>query len=115
MIFAVTPVVLSFYALEEKTKQLTILLVLIHNVCNAVAFPLGKGLRAAGDVKFTMIISLVTTIGIRLVFSVFFGIIFCKYCSHRIASPIVQSIIRYKNKKHFNQFTMSVLFCVILL
>ena len=75
MIFAVTPVVLSFYALEEKTKQLTILLVLIHNVCNAVAFPLGKGLRAAGDVKFTMIISLVTTIGIRLVFSVFFGII----------------------------------------
>lgn len=79
LIFAVTPVVLSFYALEEKTKQLTILLVLIHNVCNAVAFPfadpLGKGLRAAGDVKFTMIISLVTTIGIRLVFSVFFGII----------------------------------------
>ena len=79
LIFAVTPVVLSFYALEEETKQLTILLVLIHNVCNAVAFPfadpLGKGLRAAGDVKFTMIISLVTTIGVRLVFSVFFGII----------------------------------------
>lgn len=79
LIFAVTPVVLSFYALEEETKQLTILLVLIHNVCNAVVFPfadpLGKGLRAAGDVKFTMIISLVTTIGVRLVFSAFFGII----------------------------------------
>lgn len=78
LIFMATPVLLSFYALEEETKQLTILLVLIHNVCNAVAFPfadpLGKGLRAAGDVRFTTIISLVTTIGIRLVFSVIFGI-----------------------------------------
>ena len=27
---------------------------------------------------------------------------------------IVQSIICYKNQKHFNQFTMSLLFCVIL-
>ena len=27
---------------------------------------------------------------------------------------IIQSIIRYKNQKHFNQFTMSLLFCVIL-
>lgn len=79
LIFAITPVVLSFYALEEKTKQLIVLLVLIHNVCNAIAFPfadpLGKGLRAAGDVQFTMIISLATTIGVRLVFSIFFGII----------------------------------------
>lgn len=79
LIFAITPVILSFYALEEKTKQLTILLVLIHNVCNAIAFPfadpLGKGLRAAGDVRFTMMISLATTIGVRLVFSIFFGII----------------------------------------
>lgn len=76
--FAITPVVLSFYALEEKTKRLTILLVLIHNACNAIAFPfadpLGKGLRAAGDVRFTMIISLATTIGVRLIFSIFFGI-----------------------------------------
>mgnify|MGYP004640349955 FL=1 len=27
---------------------------------------------------------------------------------------IIQSIIHYKNQKHFNQFTMSLLFCVIL-
>ena len=27
---------------------------------------------------------------------------------------IIQSIISYKNQKHFNQFTMSLLFCVIL-
>lgn len=79
LIFATTLVLLSFYALEEETKHLTILLVLIHNVCNAVVFPfadpLGKGLRAAGDVRFTTMISLVTTIGVRLVFSVLFGIV----------------------------------------
>ena len=27
---------------------------------------------------------------------------------------IIQSIIRYKHPKHFNQFTKSLLFCVIL-
>ena len=41
-------------------------------------------------------------------------IVFCKYCSHRnLSLLIVESIIRYKNQKHFNQFTMSHLFCVI--
>lgn len=78
LIFAVTPVLLSFYALAEETKRLTILLVLIHNVFSAIAFPfadpLGKGLRAAGDVRFTTAVSLFTTIGVRLVFSAFFGI-----------------------------------------
>lgn len=78
LIFAATPVLLFFYALAEETKRLTILLVLIHNIFSAIAFPfadpLGKGLRAAGDVRFTTAISLFTTIGVRLVFSVLFGI-----------------------------------------
>lgn len=78
LIFALTPVLMHFYALEPQTKHLTILLVLIHNIFNTVAFPfadpLGKGLRAAGDVKFTMYVSLFTTIVVRLVFSVLFGI-----------------------------------------
>ncbi|MCC8111369.1 MAG: MATE family efflux transporter [Ruminococcus sp.] len=79
LIFAATPVMMHFYALEEETKQLTIRLVLVHIIFNAAAFPftdpLGKGLRAAGDVKFTTAISLFTTIGVRLVFSVLFGIV----------------------------------------
>lgn len=78
LIFAVTPVFMSFYALENQTKRLVILLVLIHNIFNAVAFtfadPLGKGLRATGDVKFTTATSLFTTIGVRLIFSMIFGI-----------------------------------------
>lgn len=79
LVFAVTPIWMSFYALADETKRLTILLVLIHNVFNAVAFPfadpLGKGLRAVGDVRFTTAMSLFTTIGVRLIFSVFFGIV----------------------------------------
>ncbi|MCD7958899.1 MAG: hypothetical protein LUF89_05255 [Ruminococcus sp.] len=79
LIFAATPVMMHFYTLEEETKRLTIRLVLVHNIFNAAAFPfadpLEKGLRAAGNVKFTTAISLFTTIGVRLVFSVLFGIV----------------------------------------
>lgn len=79
LVFAVTPVLMHFSALAPETKRLTLLLVLTHNVFNAVAFPfadpLGKGLRATGDVKFTTAISLLTTIGVRLVFSVLFAIV----------------------------------------
>lgn len=80
LVFVAVPILMQFYALADETKHLVILLVLIHNVANAVVFPfadpLGKGLRAAGDVKFTTIVSLVTTIGVRLIFSVLFGITF---------------------------------------
>lgn len=79
LIFAATPVLLRFYAVSAETKQLVIWLVLIHNIASSVVFPfadpLGKGLRASGDAKFTMAISLFTTIGIRLVLSVLFGIV----------------------------------------
>lgn len=79
-IFAVTPFIMRFYAVSEQTKQLVIWLVLIHNIGNSVIFPfagsLGKGLRAAGDVKFTMGTSLFTTIGVRLILSLLLGIVF---------------------------------------
>lgn len=78
LIFALTPVLMQFYSLAEETRRLVIVLVLVHNIFSALAFPfadpLGKGLRATGDVKFTTAISLFTTICIRLVFSVLFSI-----------------------------------------
>lgn len=78
LIFGLTPVLMHFYALEPQTKSLGIRLVLLHNIFNALAFPfadpLGKGLRATGDVVFTTFVSLFTTIGVRLVLSVIFGI-----------------------------------------
>ncbi len=78
LIIALTSIILHFYALAPETKQLVLWLVLLHNLFNALAFPfaapLGKGLRATGDVKFTTAISLFTTIGVRLVLSILFGI-----------------------------------------
>lgn len=79
VVFAITPWILRLYAVSDQTKHMVIWLVLIHNIANAVIFPfadpLGKGLRAAGDVRFTMLISLFTTIGVRLVLSILFGIV----------------------------------------
>ena len=69
---------------EEKTmpdaiKRLVIWLVLIHNVFNAAAYPfsgaLSNGLRAAGDVKFTMYVSVISTIAVRLLLSWLLGIV----------------------------------------
>lgn len=78
LVFIFTPLFLRFYALEPQTKQLVIWLVLIHNVFNAAAFPfsgaLSNGLRAAGDVKFTMYVSVISTIAGRLFLSYLLGI-----------------------------------------
>lgn len=78
LIFLLTPIFLKFYALELETKQLVIRLVLIHNLFNAIAYPfsgaLSNGLRAAGDVKFTMYVSVISTIMVRLLFSYLLGI-----------------------------------------
>ena len=75
--FAVTPIMMNFYQISDEAKQLVIILVLIHNVFNTVAFPmsgpLSNGLRAAGDIRFTMIVSIASTIGGRLVFSILFA------------------------------------------
>ena len=80
LIFLLTPFIMQFYALSPETKRLVIWLVLIHNVFNAAAFPfsgaLSNGLRAAGDVKFTMYVSIASTIFGRLLLSYLLGITF---------------------------------------
>lgn len=79
LIFLVTPLLIKIFAVSRQTGQMILYLVLIHNIANAVVFPfadpLGKGLRAAGDAIFTMGISLFTTIGVRLIFSILLGIV----------------------------------------
>ena len=79
-IFLLTPLFMRAYALGPETKQLVIWLVLIHNIFNAAAFPfsgaLSNGLRAAGDVKFTMYVSIASTIAGRLFLSYVLGIVF---------------------------------------
>lgn len=78
LVFLLTPGFLKLYALEPETKRLVIWLVLIHNLFNGVAYPfsgaLSNGLRAAGDVKFTMYVSVLSTIAVRLLLSCLLGI-----------------------------------------
>ena len=79
LIFLITPLLIKIFAVSRQTGQMILYLVLIHNIANAVVFPfadpLGKGLRAAGDAMFTMVISLFTTIGVRLILSILLGIV----------------------------------------
>lgn len=80
LILAATPLLMRFYALEAQTKALIFQLVLIHNLFNAVAFPfsgaVSSGLRAAGDVKYTTIVSILSTAVGRLILSWLFGMVF---------------------------------------
>lgn len=71
-IFAVTPLIVRHSAISSEAKTLVIWLVFINNIFSAIAYPyagsLGNGLRAAGDVKFTMIVSITLTVAARLFF-----------------------------------------------
>lgn len=78
LILIVAPVVLRGYAISAEAVRLVIILILIHNLFNALFYPLSgalaNGLRAAGDVKFTMYVSISSTIGCRVLFSVILSI-----------------------------------------
>ena len=78
LILAVSPLVLKGYALSAEAAGLVVILILIHNVFNAVFYPLSgalsNGLRAAGDVKFTMYVSLLSTVAGRVLFSIIFAV-----------------------------------------
>lgn len=78
LIFAITPLIVRYSAISSEAKDLVIWLVLINNIFNGLAYPfagsLGSGLRAAGDVRFTMIVSITLTVAARLLFSALFGL-----------------------------------------
>lgn len=78
LMLVVTPAALLFYNLSDEAKQLVLILVLIHNVFNVVlspfAFSLSDGLRAAGDIRYTMLSAIFATVVCRVFFSVLFGI-----------------------------------------
>ena len=69
MVMILTPILLPLYDLSAETKHLILIIVAIHNLFSALvqpfAMPLSSGLRAAGDVKFTMWASLFCTVVCR--------------------------------------------------
>lgn len=78
VVFLATPFVLQLYSLTPDTVQLVIILCLIHNIFNGlvcpISFSLSNGLRACGDVKYTMYSSIFATVVCRVVLSIIFGI-----------------------------------------
>ena len=78
LMLAVTPVALLFYNLSYEAKRLVFILAVIHNVFSTalspIAFSLSDGLRAAGDIRYTMLSAIFATVVCRVFFSVLFGI-----------------------------------------
>jgi putative MATE family efflux protein len=72
--------ILNIYALPAEVRQLTYILVVIHN-CFAmliwpISFTLANALRAAGDVRFTMVISISSMFIFRISVAYVLGVIF---------------------------------------
>ena len=71
------PFILSIYKLSPETLKLATILVLIHDGCAMLmwpaAFTLPNALRAANDVKFTMVVSIFSMWTFRILFSVILG------------------------------------------
>ena len=69
MVMILTPLLLPLYDLAPETKRLILIIVAIHNLFSALvqpfSGPLSSGLRAAGDVRFTMWASIFATVVCR--------------------------------------------------
>lgn len=77
--FLITPFILNLYNLSSEAMHLVLILVLLHNIFNAlfcpVSFSVSNGMRAAGDAKYTMYASIFATVICRTALSVLFGVI----------------------------------------
>lgn len=109
-IVLLTPLVLLLYSLSGETRKLVLILVVIHSVFNVLlcplAFSLSNGLRAAGDIKYTMYASIFATVVCRVIFSVIFGIWLnlgvIGICIAMVGDWLVKSVlilIRYRSRK----------------
>lgn len=65
--------ILSFYSLSEETTTMTMEVFIVHGICAVIVWPLAfalpNALRAANDVRFTMIVSLLSMWIFRIGFS----------------------------------------------
>lgn len=80
VVILLLPFILNLYSLSPEAKRLTLILVIMHNIMatflHPTSFVLPNGLRAAGDVKYSMYVGIASMIVFRLGAAVLFGIIF---------------------------------------
>lgn len=78
LIVVLMPLILKLFSLSQETGRYVIILVVIHNLLiillQPFSGPLPNGLRAAGDVKYTMIVAIVATVVCRVIFSLILGV-----------------------------------------
>lgn len=71
------PLLLKLFSLSEEVYRYSYVLILIHNGIAIflwpTAFTMPNALRAAGDVKFCMIVSVFSMVAFRIIFSIIFG------------------------------------------
>lgn len=74
------PWILNLYTLSDDARQITFTLMVIHNLMAMAfwpsAFTLSNGLRAAGDAKFTMNVSIIAMFAFRITASLILSIYF---------------------------------------
>ena len=78
MVLLLLPAILPLYAITDQTRYYLWVIIIIHNVFAALvqpfAMPLSSGLRAAGDVQFSLWSSLLCTVVVRTALSFILGL-----------------------------------------
>ena len=78
LVLLMLPAILPLYDISAETRRLIWIIVVIHNLFAAFvqpfSMPLSAGLRAAGDVRFTMLASIFCTVVLRTALSVLLGL-----------------------------------------
>ena len=79
VILAILPIILSLYQISPGTQRLVVITCLIHNIFSgtiqAYFNPLPSGLRAAGDVRYTMVTAIISSVICRMIFSYLLGVV----------------------------------------
>lgn len=77
-IFSALPWILNVYTLSSEARHLAAILIVIHNGVAMLLWPssftLSHALRATGDVKYTMVVSVFSMCVFRILFSVILGV-----------------------------------------
>lgn len=77
IMLCLVPFILQVYNLSEATYDIALILLVMHGVCAILFWPMSftfpNALRAAGDVKYTMIVSIISMWLCRICLSYLFG------------------------------------------
>lgn len=80
LLFAILPILLSFYSVSDEARELAVILIIIHNTCSIAmwthSFVLPNAMKAAGDAKYVMIAAVLSMFIFRVGLSYILGINF---------------------------------------